>query len=321
MFTLPEPSQQIAFSMALSQARQSFLQDALAAAVEACDVVAIDGELAELAPRGMLGALARRGLRGELLFAVPSLLRFNPRLLAYYRLLLGFSQKEFFTKATGASAFRSAEVLGRISEKSNGQIDELCRAINAAAARLAEGIGPERLTRELLDDLSLLTIGPQFRGRANVRKGDSAIVQVFDIIHAIVKKAATTTSASRIEIRNAARRTVLIEFAPDPDIIIREKMKGGEFRNIIAIEIKGGTDFSNVHNRLGEAEKSHRKARARGYTECWTVVNVDGLDRAMAHKESPSSDRFYRLSALLAAGGAEFRDFRDRILSLTAIRG
>lgn len=52
---------------------------------------------------------------------------------------------------------------------------------------------------------------------------------------------------------------MLIEFAPDPDIVIREEFSKGKYRNIITIEVKGGTDFSNIHNRVGEAEKSHQR--------------------------------------------------------------
>jgi hypothetical protein len=80
--------------------------------------------------------------------------------------------------------------------------------------------------------------------------------------------------------------------------IIREEMAPGKYRQLIAIEVKGGTDFSNIHNRIGEAEKSHQKARAEGYAECWTVVNVDRIDLDMARRESPSTHRFYRLSDL-----------------------
>lgn len=320
MFNLPNPTQQAAFAAALAEARRSYLQQALAAALDACDIAQIDRELAALASRKTLTALAKRGLRGELLFAVPSLLRQNPKLVGYYRLLLGYSQKEFFTKAAGASLFKSAEVDGRLSVKAGFELEAFCTALNAAATHLAENIGLERLSRDLLDDLTLLTLGPQFRGGANVRKGDAAIVEVFEIIHRIVKRSATSTTAKSIELRNAARRKVLIEFASDPDIIIREQMRGGQYRNAIAIEIKGGTDFSNIHNRIGEAEKSHRKARADGYTECWTVVNVTRLDSEMAFKESPSTDRFFCL-ADLKSDGAEFRDFRDRIVSLAGIRG
>jgi hypothetical protein len=125
--------------------------------------------------------------------------------------------------------------------------------------------------------------------------------------------------ASQIVIRNAAGRKVLIEFAPDPDIIIREEMSKDNYRNMIALEIKGGTDFSNIHNRLGEAEKSHQKARIAGYVECWTVVNVDRIDIDLAKKESPSTNRFYRLSELESRAGEEYADFKNRIISLTGI--
>ena len=85
------------------------------------------------------------------------------------------------------------------------------------------------------------------------------------------------------------------------------------------MEVKGGTDFSNIHNRVGEAEKSHQKARQAGFVECWTVVNVDRIDMAMAKRESPSTNNFYRISQLESGKGAEFCDFRDRIISLTGI--
>jgi hypothetical protein len=39
-------------------------------------------------------------------------------------------------------------------------------------------------------------------------------------------------------------------------------------RSLAAIEIKGGRDYSNIHNRIGEAEKSHQKAEKQGYVEC-----------------------------------------------------
>ena len=164
-----------------------------------------------------------------------------------------------------------------------------------------------------------MTLGPQLRGGANVRKGVAGIVKVFDAIHDIVKAAVIKAEPSRIEIKNAAGRTILIEFAPDPDIIIREEMVPGSYRELIAVEVKAGSDFSNIHNRIGEAEKSHQKARSSGYVECWTVVNVDKIDITMAHKESPSTNRFYRIWDIVKGSGAEYQDFRNRIISLTGI--
>lgn len=96
-------------------------------------------------------------------------------------------------------------------------------------------------------------------------------------------------------------------------------MSQNSYRNIVSIEIKGGRDFSNIHNRLGEAEKSHQKAKNLGYVECWTIVNVDNIDFNKAREESPSTNRFYRISKLESGKGKEFEDFRNRIISLTGI--
>ena len=185
---------------------------------------------------------------------------------------------------------------------------------------LLAGLGVSRINRALLDDLTLLTLGPQLRGGANVKKGAVGIGNVFDAIHDIVRRAVTRATANRIEIENAAGRTVLIESAPDPDIIIREEIAKGEYRELIAIEVKGGSDFSNIHNRIGEAEKSHQKARAAGYVECWTMVNVDKIDIPMARQESPTTNRFYRISDLTSNTGTEYQDFRNRVISLTGIK-
>ena len=91
-FTFPTPSQQVAFSLVLERARDQFLQDALGLAVATLDIAVVDKSLAALAPKKIISALARHGLRGELVFAVPCVLQATPRLLAYYRLLLGYSQ-------------------------------------------------------------------------------------------------------------------------------------------------------------------------------------------------------------------------------------
>lgn len=194
-------------------------------------------------------------------------------------------------------------------------------AFCATASALLAGVGPLRVSRELLDDLTLLTVGPQLRGGANNQRGTNGIAQVFEIIREIVANNIDQVCGSAIKVKNAAGRSVLIEFAPDPDIIIREKIGSKQgFRDMLAIEVKSGTDISNIHNRIGEAEKSHQKARRRGFTECWTVVNVERLDIEKARSESPSTDRFYSLAALSLRDGDIYDDFRHRILSLTAIR-
>lgn len=293
---------------------------ALRKAVAASDIVALDTELARLAPKTGLTRLAAAGLRGESAFCVPLLLRQNSYLLGYYRLLLGFSQKAFYTSATGLARFKALEA-GRLPENLLRELELLCTALNQAAATLICGLPVPLLNEQSLGDLTLLTLGAQLRGGANVQKGTAGIKRVFTVIQRLTAHATEHTGPSSITLKNSSRRRVRIEFAADPDLIIREELSGNnhELRNIIAIEIKAGTDFSNIHNRIGEAEKSHQKAKQIGYTECWTIVNVDNINLVTARTESPSTNRFYRLSQIEQPGSAECKDFASRILGLTGI--
>jgi hypothetical protein len=202
----------------------------------------------------------------------------------------------------------------------NADLPGLSRAMIQCATVLVDGIGVKRITRQLVDDLTLLTLGPQLRGGANVKKGSTAIRAVFELIHSIVKDSVSKAFEKRLEVTNAAGRKVVIQFSADPDIVIREAIGKKDYRNIAAIEIKGGTDYSNIHNRLGEAEKSHQNARKKGYVECWTIVNVAKIDYDKAAQESPSTNRFYLLSSIIESGTEQFEDFRSRIVGLTGIK-
>ena len=319
--TFTAPELQADFAFILQRFRATYLQNALFETVRHMKIADLDKQLAQYVSDKDLARMAQYGLRGELLFAVPIVLEQNPYLLGYYRLLMGYSQKEFYgtDKGFGAGPFKNMEVNGKIAKAAASDIPELCTAFCEAASALLHSIEALKPSKELLDDLALLTVGPQLRGGANNRRGTAGIVQVFEIIRHIVAHAATEIRANAIEIASATGRKVLVEFAPDPDIIIREEMSPGHFRNIVAIEIKSGTDGSNIHNRLGEAEKSHQKARRRGYTECWTVINVARLDTLKAKSESPSTDRFYSLGNLIETAGEEYEDFKRRIVSLTSI--
>jgi hypothetical protein len=83
----------------LDEYRKLFLQQALAGAIQTADLTVLNGELDQLAPAADLRNLAGRGIRGEFIFAIPSLIAKKPNLIGYYRLLLGFSQKEFYQKS------------------------------------------------------------------------------------------------------------------------------------------------------------------------------------------------------------------------------
>lgn len=315
---LPKPQLQIDFSHALFLIRQQYLGEALSETISKLDIVEIDRELKSLNKRHQLSLLAQKGLRGELVFAVPSVLSQTPQLVGYYRLLLGFSQKVFYS-TPGFSNFRTMEERGTLSTVSKARLDALCNALSETAAELLDGIGIDRISMQLLNDLTLLTLGPQLRGGANVKKGALSNLAVFEVIHRIVRERVVESKPNQITVRNAAERVVKIMFSADPDICVQEQLASKSMRNVIAIEVKGGTDFSNIHNRIGEAEKSHQKAKANGYVECWTILNVDRFDLEMATRESPSTNRFYRLSALEAESGSEYEDFRERIIALLGI--
>lgn len=175
MFHIPRPQLQIGFALALREARQLWLQEALGKTVANIDLAALDADLSAHAPATTLSVLAGRGLRGELVFATPSLLTANPYLLGYYRLLLGFSQKEFYTAKTGVAFYKPAEVNGQLSPKAKTNLRSFCSALNFALSELVLGVGMEWVSKQLLDDLSLLTLGPQLRGGrqcAQRRRGD-----------------------------------------------------------------------------------------------------------------------------------------------------
>ncbi len=197
---IPPPQQQIDFAFALEQIREMYLQEALSAVIGKIDITQIDAELAKFVPREHLTRLAGHGLRGELMFPVPCLLLTEPRLLGYYRLLLGFSQKQFYS-IPGVSRFKSMEESGSLTISHRDRIEALCAGLVTAAALLLDGIGDKRISREFLDDLSLLTVGPVFRGGYNVRFGIAGIVKVFDAISAIVEHTVINKTPQLIEAR------------------------------------------------------------------------------------------------------------------------
>ena len=211
------------------------------------------------------------------------------------------------------------EEKGKVSPRVQTEIPDLCHAFAKGASELFHEIGPERFSLDLLDDLTLLTLGPQLRGSNNTKIGHLANHAVFELIHTIVAHAVVKETTTRLELRNASQRKVVIAFAADPDIIVVEEASKKSRRNIVAIEIKGGGDQSNIWNRLGEAEKSHQSAKQHGFVEFWTIYNVPNLDLAKAHEKSPTTNRFYNLRDLLLPQSEALDDFRDRLISSVGI--
>ncbi|MTI82407.1 MAG: XcyI family restriction endonuclease [Firmicutes bacterium] len=319
-FETPIPDTQISFYQRLEALKESMLQEALFETVKKVEINKIDDQLKQYVTNGDLQLLAEHGIRGEVMFAVPYVLEQNPYLIGYYRLLLGFSQKAFYTsgRGLGFGIFKSMEFKGTLSPTQKSVLSEGCKALNTSAALLLRSLKRPSISSSLIRDLTLLTLGPQLRGGHNVSLGTAATRLVFEMIRDIVSSAIISSSDAQISLKNAAGRETLIEFSSDPDIVIREKLKSGNFRNWIAIEIKGGTDVSNAHNRLGEAEKSHQKAKQKGFTECWTLLGAK-VDLEIACNESPTTDRFFLLNKLAVKDSSDYLDFRENVIALTGI--
>jgi hypothetical protein len=288
--------------------RGKYLSQALSAAIGHLVVADIDIQLRRYASSEALNLLARHGLRGELVYALPLVLEHSPMLLGYYRLLYGLSQKAFYNKG-GFGRFKSMEEAGLLNAKNLAHLDELCLAMATTATELL--IGLDEWSHDFIHDLQLLTLGPQFRGAENAQIGVRAAAEVFEMVRCFVADCTVSTDPSRIVIQNAAGREVEIVFAADPDIAVYELTESTR-QPKVAIEIKGGMDGSNVHNRIGEAEKSHRKAKGKNFTDFWTIIAAP-FDRAMAQSESPTTTLFYEMSGIQTAGTTEYQEFHDRL--------
>src|SRR5207253_11212246 len=118
--------------------------------------------------------------------------------------------------------------------------------------------------------------------------------------------------------RNAAGRVVLISLSADPDVGIEEEFSG-RLRQKVAIEIKGGTDKSNAHNRAGEAEKSHQKAKSEGFRDFWTIIAKKGLDVEKLKRESPTTNSWFDATQVLGREGEDWEEFRNRIAGQAGI--
>lgn len=310
-FPILTPTLQLGFYQRLKQAQKEHLLPALLRHVGTLDIGKLDDQLLSFVKKERLAVVARKGLRGELVYPVPYLLETAPKLVGYYRLLYGFSQKEFYQSPY--SRFKRMEDRGDITTATASLIPTLCQSLVETGWLLVNGL-PD-LSEEIIKSLTLLTLGPQFRGSRNVNLGIEAIQTVFALIKSIVSDNIISETDTSLFVRSAASRQYRIEFAPDPDIAIRQVLDDGSLRNRIAVEVKGGTDFSNIHNRLGEAEKSHQKARADGFTQFWTVINVAGLDRDVWKQESPTTNELYVLHEITDPRSKEHKRFCEYLVS------
>lgn len=313
----PDPSLQVRMHQALLGARKTWLRDALNDALAGLNPGEVKAEIAKLVPEDAQRILAAAGIRDEHVFPTRIVLEKSPPLLAYYRLVLGLSRKNFYHRSSGRGLFSTMENSGRITILQAQRLDELIGVMIDALADVVRQLSPAITTRDV-EELPLLTLGSQLQGARNVEIGKQGTQDVFLSIRSIVEPHIHSATATEIVVTNAAGRTVYITLAADPDVRIREDV-GGALSYKVAIEIKAGTDASNAHNRAGEAEKSHQKAEDAGARDFWTLIALKGLDAAKLRTESPRTRSWFDVAQVLGRNGPDWLEFRRRVIEVVGI--
>lgn len=315
-FPVMRPNLQISFYNRLKAIRSLYLQDALKVAIEKVKLKDLDGELNAYVEEGQLRKLAQFHIRGEVFFPVPSLIKVYPYLLGYYRLLYGLSQKEFYGTSPFGK-FKKLEESGIMpGSLSDEDINKLCGSLIATAGFLVDGM--EVISVDIASHLQLLTLGAQLRGSHNNTIGGDATLEIIGLVKDITSKYIVKDEGSKITLINDSDSEITIEFLSDPDVRITGRLDC-EIRPILSIEIKGGKDVSNIHNRMGEAEKSHQKAKQHGFREFWTLIRAD-IDMDMAHRESPTTNLFFRIDEILNKSSEEHKKFKNLLCSFIGIK-
>lgn len=269
------------------------------------------------APKDALQLVAAANVRDEHVFPTPAVLEAKPTLVGYYRLLLGASQKSFYRSGTGMGTFKSMELAGTMTDKQREALPEFCRVMCMQLGELVRQLSPAVTPRDV-GELRLLTLGSQFQGANNVTIGKQATADVFLAIADTLKAYVTERTERKLVVRNSAGRRVVIALASDPDVRIQVE-DGEALRNKLAIEIKGGTDNSNAHNRAGEAEKSHQKARKQDFRDFWTVIAMKGLDANKLRAESPTTNSWFDIAQVLGRAGRDWDEFRSRLADAVGV--
>lgn len=292
--------------------------DALKEALKAAPPKTVKQQLSTYVPADVQQILAAAGVRDEHVFPVPVVLEAKPTLIGYYRLLLGIPQKSFYKGGTGMGQFKSMEARGLLRPNKRPDLEGFCTAMGQSLAELVRQMSPQ-LTHRDVSELPLLTLGSQFQGGNNNTIGKQATLDVFVSVSELVKEHIQSEDARSITITNASGRKVVIALASDPDIRIQEEFEPGQLRNKVAIEIKGGTDISNAHNRAGEAEKSHQKAKNQGFRDYWTLISKAGLNVEKLKSESPTTNSWFDVAQVLAREGEDWNEFSSRFADAAGI--
>jgi len=308
---VPPSTKQVLMHYRLLAARQTVLHGVVHAAVANIDPDDLAAEISRVAPAEARKILAGAGIRDDEVFMTPSVLRERPSALGYYRLLLGLPQKQSYEAAdSGLRAFASMERRGTLSAAQDARLEELCIEFNKSMADLVAQLDPT-ISREDLDQLPVLTLGVQFDGGLRNKIGQDAVEDLFLVIRELVEPFLVAESETSLTLTNASHRKVRVVLASDPDVRIFETIGDDEVLNV-AIEMKGGSDASNAHNRAGEAEKSHQKVK-NSARDFWTVIATKRVDRTKLQTESPTTRHWFNVAEVLARAGDDYEEFKRRL--------
>lgn len=308
--------------------RNTVLGSTLKKTLSTVDPAVLREEIGKYVPPAGCLLMQSTGLREETVFALPCVLKVNPKLLGYYRMLLGMSQKAFY----GMICFKKYSVMeeiGSIPQKWMGDMPNLCQSLNTQLLILlqkAKASNQDIMAETDLHDLPLLSLGMYADGCWRNIKGQSSQKKVFESIITIVVAYDVNIenynkTKSIFTFKNKLGETWRIRVSSDPDVAI-EKLSE-DYKNAVSkelcIEVKGGDDISNVHNRAGEAEKSHQKAKKEGWKVAWTLIRMEGLSadqKAKILRETSSTDEWFDVTEVMESTGSGYDNFRTRLKAL-----
>jgi hypothetical protein len=142
--------------------------------------------------------------------------------------------------------------------------------------------------------------------------------EVFVMITEILEGWIIDKVPNKLTVKNASGRIVFVSVSRDPDVSVEEQVET-QIHSKVAIEVKGGTDVSNAHNRAGEAEKSHLKAKQKGFKDFWTIISKTGLKMSKLKQESQTTTEWFDVTQLLAREGKDWEEFRQLLAAAVAI--
>lgn len=306
-----DAAQQSKIHQLMLVARKVWLADALKDAMADVEPAVLRSQISTFVPVEAQHILGVVGIREEKMFPVPVVLEAKPSLVAYYRLLLGISQKRFYTTETGMGPFKKLEEGSPLTPELRSELPAFCSAMCLALSDLVSQVDLSLEPRDI-EDLQLLTLGSYYYGSLNNAIGSAATLGVFTAVAEIVEPYIISRTKKTLGLSMPGDREIYIVVSGDPDIRIVDVTSEVEVP-IVSIEIKGGTDSRNAYNRGGEAEKSHQGAIERGFNQCWTIINTANIDMTKLMRGSPTTTSWFNANEVIKQDGQDWRRFQSAV--------